>query len=470
MADKTIIEAEVKSNVGEVTKDVEKLNDSTKKASGGFGGMGKAIKGVGAALKAAGIGIIVGLLVKLGDVFRQNQKAIDVFNTAMEFLNIAFNDLFRFLQNNIGTVIGYFKDIFENPVQSIKNFGTAIKNNLIERFNSLLDTFGLLAKALKHLFAGEFKSALQSVKEAGRESVDVLTGVDNSVDKITETVTKGAKAIKEYAKDTKDAAENLVELNKAAELAAATNQKIIEQKDREAELQRQIRDDETKTFAERQAASEQLKTILDEQEAAMIANADAVTKAAQAQFNKNDSDANQIALIQAQTEAAGVLAQIEGFRSEQKLSAISLNKEEKQVAQDNADSQIEAFSGLAGALSGLAGENKELAAAGALIDTYAGANKAFAQGGITGFVTGAAIIAAGLSNLQKIYSTPIASSGGGSGGGASAVPQTPAPQMTSGAFELGGGLAPEPVKAFVVTDEMTNSQDQLANIRRRATI
>jgi hypothetical protein len=42
--------------------------------------------------------------------------------------------------------------------------------------------------------------------------------------------------------------------------------------------------------------------------------------------------------------------------------------------------------------------------------------------------------------------------------------------MMSGAFELGGGIAPEPVKAFVITDEMTSSQAQLANIRRRATI
>jgi hypothetical protein len=47
---------------------------------------------------------------------------------------------------------------------------------------------------------------------------------------------------------------------------------------------------------------------------------------------------------------------------------------------------------------------------------------------------------------------------------------TPAPQMMSGAFQLGGGVKPEPIKAFVVTDEMSNSQSQLANIRRRATI
>jgi hypothetical protein len=47
---------------------------------------------------------------------------------------------------------------------------------------------------------------------------------------------------------------------------------------------------------------------------------------------------------------------------------------------------------------------------------------------------------------------------------------TPAPQMMSGAFQLGGGVKPEPIKAFVITDELSNSQSQLANIRRRATI
>ena len=77
----------------------------------------------------------------------------------------------------------------------------------------------------------------------------------------------------------------------------------------------------------------------------------------------------------------------------------------------------------------------------------------------------------GATALAKIMSTDPsgagASAGGGGGGGGGA---TPAPQMMSGAFELGGGIEPEPTRAFVVTDEMTNSQNQLANIRRRATI
>ena len=62
--------------------------------------------------------------------------------------------------------------------------------------------------------------------------------------------------------------------------------------------------------------------------------------------------------------------------------------------------------------SALAGQNKEmalaaarLAQAAALIDMYAGANKAFAQGGVLGFVTGAAVIAQGLANVAQIQNS-----------------------------------------------------------------
>ena len=64
----------------------------------------------------------------------------------------------------------------------------------------------------------------------------------------------------------------------------------------------------------------------------------------------------------------------------------------------------------------------------------------------------------------------------GAGGGTSApsdmgggsIPDTMQP--ASGAFTLGGGIEQEPVRAFVVTDELSDSQDMLANIRRRSTI
>ena len=73
MADKTL-ELEITGNVGEVAKDTEKLADATKDAQGGFKGITKTVRGLGTALKAAGIGLVVALFAKLMDVFRQNQK------------------------------------------------------------------------------------------------------------------------------------------------------------------------------------------------------------------------------------------------------------------------------------------------------------------------------------------------------------------------------------------------------------
>ena len=466
MADKTL-EMEVKSNVGEVAEQTEQLADATKDAQGGFTKLGGAIKGMGTALKAAGIGLVVALFAKLMDVFRQNQKVVDFFNIAMESLNTAFNDLFKFLENNIGTVTGFFKDIFENPKEKIEQFGKSIKENLIERFESLMDTFGHLGKALKHLFAGEFEEAWGSVKDAGKESVDIMTGVDGSVDKITETVTTASKAIKEYAKSTIEGAEALVSIRKESELAAVKVQGLIEEYDRQAEKLRQVRDDETKTFEERIAANQELGRVLKEQEEEMLKLVEIRIKEAELDLAGNDNLENQIKLQEALNEKKAVQAQITGFQSEQLVNQVALQKEQTQVALENAEAQLQAYSDLAGALSGLAGENKALAVAQATIDTYAGATKAFAQGGVAGFFSGAAIIAAGLSNIRKILSVDVPNSTNPPPPSPSET-GTPAPEMLSGAFTL----TPEqqPVQAYVVTDDMTNNQNKLANIRRRATI
>ena len=70
--------------------------------------------------------------------------------------------------------------------------------------------------------------------------------------------------------------------------------------------------------------------------------------------------------------------------------------------------------------------------------------------------------------ISKILSGSPGGGGGGGGGSAAAAP--PSPQMMSGAFELTGGQPIEPTRAYVVSDDITSSQDALAIIRRRATI
>jgi hypothetical protein len=75
----------------------------------------------------------------------------------------------------------------------------------------------------------------------------------------------------------------------------------------------------------------------------------------------------------------------------------------------------------------------------------------------------------GAAAIQKILSANP-EGGGGGGGGAAATPTPPAPQMMSGAFTLSGGQEVEPARAYVVSDDITNNQNALAIIRRRATI
>jgi len=541
------INLKVNSDIGEVTKDTKKLTTESKKAEKGVSGIGTAFKGIGTAIKAAGIGLVVGLLAKLMEVFSKNQTVLDNFNTAMTALEIAFNDLFTFLSNNIGTITDFFKDIFENPKQSLIDFGDAIKENLIERFMSLLDVFGFLGKALKELMDGELGKALSTVKQAGVEMADVFTGVDGTVGKVKETLEETTTAIIKYTKSTIDQAAATTAAAKAAIFADAEFQKLNAQFLKDAELQRQIRDDETKTFAKRIEANNKLKEILEEQEKLQRKQVEIAINAAKAALKINpDNDENKLALMVAQNAELELEETITGQLSEQKTNAVSLEREllqvqkevraeglsglerELQDLQDSYDLKLEmarksgldttaitkkfekeqsdikqkaadkekaldklvkdgkvamAQDGLS-LITSIAGESSAIGKAAAIAQTtisgIQSVQEAFksgvanlpmmaATGGAYGFIQ--AGLAGAFSAVQLAKIGAVGGGGGGGGGGGSvAAPQTPAPQMMSGAFELSGGVAPEPVQAFVVTDEMTNSQNQLANIRRRATI
>ena len=326
--------SEVATTNTKAVKGFKGLNTAVEKTSKGF-------KGLGNALKAAGIGLAIAAFAKLSEVFNENQKVANFFNTTFEALSLAFNDFFNFLNDNVGTVIDYFKGLFQDPVTSLKNFGIAIKNNLIERVRSALDALGFLGDAVVKVFKGDFAGAAEAAKNAGKELVDVVTGVDNSFEKIAAAAPAVVKGISDYAKSTVQAARDTVELNRAAEIGIAQNRIILEQKDREAEKLRQIRDDETKTIKQRIKANNDLAKVLDEQEKLMLANAQAVIDAAQAQFDKNQNDENQIALLDAKAEKEGILAQIEGFRSEQLINRISLEREAAELREESLEREIE---------------------------------------------------------------------------------------------------------------------------------
>ena len=326
--------SQVEKKVGDIGK---KADDSAKKASGSFKEMATNMA------KSLGIiGLIAGAVNLIKDAFMSNQKVMDVFNAVMGTISTIIRDFFNFVFDNAGKVVDFFKQIFENPLESIKALGEAIVDNLIERFNSLLDTFGYLGEALSKLFSGDFSGAWESVKKAGKESIDIITGVNNTVDKTVEVINKATDAVTEYVKGVYDQNKALVEAQNQAKLAAAQQARLSEQYDREAELLRQRRDDERNSIVERIKANNDLKETLDKQEKAMLAAANAQVRAAQLNYNLNKTIDNQVALTQALANVDGVRAKIAGLRSEQQMNDLALNKEYNEMlkTQSQATAQL----------------------------------------------------------------------------------------------------------------------------------
>ena len=322
-ADKT---ADSINEIADTTKDIGKSAEDSQK---GIKGLGTGFKGLGVAIKAAGIGILLQAMGILKELFDNNQKTVDFFNTTFNTLQVAFSDFTKWISGSGGSsIVNFFKSIFEDPKQALLDFADAFKRNIQERFESYLDTLGYLASAVKKVFSGDFAGAMKDVKNAGKESLDVLTGVNNSFDKGKELITKGAKAISEYVVETVKQGAAMTETNKQAEIAEVLMQGLIEKYDLQAEKLRQVRDDERFTIEERIKANNELKGVLEEQENAMLANAQSIVdaKARQLTLDKDNIEF-QKEYLAAQNELVGVQAQVAGFRSEQLMNEMALQRE-----------------------------------------------------------------------------------------------------------------------------------------------
>ena len=147
----------------------------------------------------------------------------------------------------------------------------------------------------------------------------------------------------------------------------------------------------------------------------------------------------------------------EGVRTKIEFGKKDLELQNKilQVTHAKTQAELKAAADLLNNLSKLAGSNKgfaiaaaRLAQASAIIDTFAGANKAFAQGGVLGFLTGASVIAAGLANVKEIQ-TQISEMQGAKFG---ADFVTSGPQM----MMVGEGSGPEHVQVTPLVDSNIN--------------
>ena len=391
MAEKKVIELEVTSNLGnlkqqlkqaqgdvqdlsqdfvktsnsvkDATKKTELLNDSVKSikdttsgAENGFKKIKTAAVGVGTALKAAGIGLIISSFVALKSAFEQNQEVATTFSAVMETISIVFN-------KTVGAVISAAKASYE---------ATGGFNALAKVMGGLLNivlaplklTFFSLKLGIQELqlaweksFFGDkdpktIKELRKNIKATEKDIVEVGKNVvksgkdiyNNFGEAIGEVVDLGKRGIEEVSKISISAAyqqgKALVNAKNNAAIAAAQQSLLIEKYDMQAEKLRQIRDEERNSITERIKANNDLKAVLDNQEKAMLAQAALQVQAAQLEYNKAKTTENQVALLDAQANKVGVLAQIEGLRSEQLANDLALQREADELTKTRTESEI----------------------------------------------------------------------------------------------------------------------------------
>jgi len=209
----------------------------------------------------------------------------------------------------------------------VKELGEAIKNNLIERVKSLIEAYGFLGEIIKNVFTGDFDAAAEAAKKFGKEVVDVFTGVDDAFDKTVEVVGNAANAVSNYVKTNIDAAKAAVKLRNEAKLAASEAELAAAKFKRQAEEQRQIRDNEFLSLEERIKANKELGKILADQLRQEEIAAEKVLEAAQYELKKTKNLENQIAVNQALAALEGKREEIAGVKSEQLANEIALTKE-----------------------------------------------------------------------------------------------------------------------------------------------
>ena len=351
---------ETLEKVNAQTKDFKENLDDTgkagKKAESGTKALSSGIKGIGLAIKALGIGLIIGAFKLLQEAFSRNQKVADFFAAAMDTVSIVLNQVVDVVTTVIEKVAASSKG-FEGLRTTISGLITlaitplklnffAIKLVLQEAQLAWESSFfgnkdPQEIKALNEKIKGTTAAIVETKNEAIKAGADVVNNFGKAINEVGDLVTGTIEGISEISvKGSFATAKANKELENSAKIAAAEQAKLLEIYDRQAEIQRQLRDDTSKSISDRKKANEELGRVLENQIAAMIKVADLQIASAAAELRTNKTIENRVALQEAEANKLGILAQVEGLRSEQQANKIAIDKEEIDLI--NAKGQSEA--------------------------------------------------------------------------------------------------------------------------------
>ena len=258
-------------------KDVKAMGGGAKKSGEEAQKSSKGWNILGMAMRATGIGALVGIIFKFTDVLMGNQRVMDTVNIAAETMAIIFSDVVNWIIDANNTVIdfvselGSMRDIFNNVKEKILDFGGMIKEYVIDSVKKTIEGLGLLGKSIGLVFQGKFGEAAKVAKEG----VKTIWNANPVVDLTKKTIEYGKKAVevviektgeliekgKEYYKTTRTQAKAIVKTRNAITKLIGTLEKEKVAIQKNIDIKTKERDNEHKTFEERKQAAQDLMKL-----------------------------------------------------------------------------------------------------------------------------------------------------------------------------------------------------------------
>ena len=189
-ANKTLAEATKKQNkLSGVMGELDKLTGGAISSFGRFyTSIMTAVKGMSLlkiAWIATGIGAFVVLITSLVAAFKRSEEGQEKLQVGLAMLGAVVNQIMDAFAN-LGTAIF---DAITNPKQALIDFKDAFVENVTNRISSAIETIGFLGTAIKKVLKRDFSGAMEDAKKAGSSYIDTMTGVKNTIDKVSDSVT-----------------------------------------------------------------------------------------------------------------------------------------------------------------------------------------------------------------------------------------------------------------------------------------
>ena len=480
---------QIKETTGEI-KEAKKeqtlfsaATDKVKKAFRGLkGGVKQVIttfKTLKGAIAATGIGLLVIALGSLVTFFTKTQKGADMLSEVMAGLGAAVDVIVDRISGFGESIMKFFSGDFKGAVEGMTETFSGLGDEIMRE----AEAAARLKRELNNLLDLERDFSVQKAKnnviirEAEAAALDENIAASERLRQLQRAMDL---TIQQAEEEERLALIKLNAITEQVNLGESLREDLDKQAQAEIDLIN-IRAEKARTEKRLITQLQTLKKQVESEDAIRLATEKRAAEGVQTSILLAAKTANELRVDDAIATNGKLIDTRKQLNTELLKSETELSKAEQLIRDENKDRQIEAAGAVLGALSQVAGDNKVLAAAGATIDTYAaiaGQLKAFSGVPVPGYAIAQAVATGlvGFANVKKILQTEVPNGGGGSApSGVSSVggniaASIPAATGLGDVVDSINGQANQPIEAFVIAQNVTDSQEAQSYINNQRTL